>query len=309
MKTKYFVIAFLAVFIQSITSCAQQKISVLTFNIWDPNDEPFWKKYGDFPVDDIVTYLSENKADILLLQEVSLENGQKNQTYQQIKTKLEKKGYIYSAFYRPNYKTGKGDIGYYDGMKNSGYPLAILSKYPILETFANQYNNKVKMSKGVLGIKISFNKQPLYIFNTHFTIGAKDTDAEMEKVTMPFINNIAGNSSVIFGGDFNSPPATDYPNSEQTIGKYVYSSTTDQFLLDDGFVDVYPIAVKERNVVKDATCPGQDDYMKRVDRVYFRNTDLYPIKAFVKSNPWEYVNLVDHRGVYVEFKIKKNEPN
>jgi len=74
-------------------------------------------------------------------------------------------------------------------------------------------------------------------------------------------------------------------------------------LLDDGFVDVYPIAVMERDINKEATCPGQADFIKRVDRIYQRNTKLTPIKAWVKTNPWDYINLVDHRAVVVFFKI------
>jgi endonuclease/exonuclease/phosphatase family metal-dependent hydrolase len=303
MKIKQLSIVVLLMF-SVLSSCAQQKLRVLTFNIWDPNDMPFWEKCGGFPVDDIVTYLSEDNADILLLQEVSLENGTKDQTYQKLKTKLAEKGYLYSAYYRPNYSTGKGDVGYYPGMRSSGYPLAILSKYPILETFANQSNNKVIMSKGVLGIKVEFNKKPLYVFNTHFTIGDKGTNAEMSQVTIPFINNVAGNHPIVFGGDFNSPSAVDTPNSKKTFGKYTYSSETDQFLLDDGFTDVYAVAKKgDRDVVKDATCPGQDDYIKRVDRIYSRNTNLKPVKAWVKSNPWAYFNKVDHRGDFVVFKL------
>lgn len=296
-------IFLLAVCVLGCSCAAQQKISILTFNIWDPNDVPFWEKCDGFPVDAIVTYLSEDNADVLLLQEVSLENGTKDQSYHQIKTKLKEKGYRYSAFYRPDYGKGKGDVGYYRGMKNSGYPLSILSKYPILETFARQSDNEVTMSKGMLGIKIEFNQKPLYIFNTHFTIGAEGTNAEMSKVAIPFINQVAEREAVIFGGDFNSPSATDTPNSKMTFGKYTYSSETDQFLLDDGFVDVYAIAKKgDRDIEADATCPGQDDYIKRVDRIYTRNTNLKPVKAFVKKNPWAYCGKVDHRGVYVEFK-------
>jgi len=304
MKIKHLIVFLLAIILQIQSSFAQSKLSVLSFNIWDPGDIPFWKKYGDYPVNAIVNYLSEDNADILLLQEVSLENGQKNQVYHQLKKQLEKKGYKYAAFYRPNYSTGKGDVGYYDGMQNSGYPLAILSKYPILETFANQTNSNVIMSKGVLGVKVLFNKSPLYIFNTHFSIGNISTDAEMEKVAIPFVNTIAGNNPVIFGGDWNCPSATDTPNSAQTIGKYHYTSTTDQFLLDDGFVDAYPIAVNERDLVKDATCSGQEDIIKRVDRIYLRNTNLIPVKAWVKENPWEYIKLNDHKGVFIEFKVK-----
>jgi endonuclease/exonuclease/phosphatase family metal-dependent hydrolase len=282
----------------------QQNLKVLTFNIWDPNDIPFWEKCGGFPVDSIVNYLSEDHADILLLQEVSLENNQKNQTYNRLKAALEAKGYYYSAYYRPNYTTGQGDVGYYDGMSNSGYPLAILSKYPILETFAGQSNDKVIMSKGVLGIKIRFNEKPLYIFNTHLTIGAKGTNAEISKVALPFINRITGDSAVIFGGDFNAPSAFDFPNSEMTFGKYTYSSETDQFLWDDEFTDAYAKARKNgRDIVADATCPGQDDYIKRVDRIYTRNTKLKPVNALVKHNPWAYCNKVDHLAVFIEFQL------
>lgn len=291
----------------SCFSCnSQEKLSILSFNIWDPNDVSFWEKYGGYPIDSIINYISEDNADILLLQEVSLENNTKEQSYYKIKEQLKKKGYLYSAFYRPNYSTGKGDIGYYKGMQNSGYPMAILSKFPILETFANQSNKDIKMGKGILGIKILFNGEPLYIFNTHFGIGQKTTDAEMEKVAIPFINKVAGSSPVIFGGDFNSPSAIDFPNSEKTIGKYHYSSKTDQYLLDEKFIDVYLLAIKERNTKKDATYFSNNDYLKRIDRIYSRNTKLVPVKAFVKPNPWEYIKLKDHKGVFVEFNLKKN---
>lgn len=307
LKTTNVFLFVMIAMINSFSCLSQEKLSVLSFNIWDPNDVSFWEKYQGYPVDRIIKYISEDNADILLLQEVSLENNIKEQSYYKIKEHLKKKGYLYSAFYVPNYSLGKGDIGYYKGMQNSGYPLAILSKYPILETFANQSNKKAIMNKGILGVKILFNNEPLFIFNTHFGIGQKTTDIEMEKVAIPFINKVAGNNSVIFGGDFNCPSAIDTPNKSQTIGKYHYSTTTDQFLLNDNFTDAYSNAIKERNIIRDATCPAQNNIIKRVDRIYSRNTKLVPTKAFVKSNPWEYVNLKDHRAVFIEFIKKNNE--
>jgi len=68
----------------------------------------------------------------------------------------------------------------------------------------------------------------------------------------------------------------------KTIGKYYYSSETDLPLLDDGFVDVYPIDVKEGDINREATCSGQAVFIKRVDGIYQRNTKLTPIKVLVK---------------------------
>lgn len=299
-NNKYF---FWLLFICQI-AFSQKELSVLTFNIWDPNDVPFWQPFDGFPTAQIATYVSEDKADVLLLQEVSLENNTEQQAYARLKRILAKKGYLYSAFYRPNYSTGRGDIGYYQGMENSGYPLAILSKYPILETYARQTDQGVKMAKGVLGIKILYDDQPLYLFNTHFSIGVKETDLEMSKVAIPFINEVAGREATVFAGDFNCPSATDTPHQSKTIGKYTYSSSTDQFLLDDGFQDAYRLANPNINFKKDATCPGQDDIIKRVDRIYLRNTSLVPVQAFVKPNPWKKINKVDHCGVFIRFKSK-----
>lgn len=276
---------------------AKENFKLLSFNIWDPNDISFWEKVGGFPVKSIFNYVCEDYADILLLQEVSLENGQSNQVYHQLKNLLKEKGYKYTAYYR-----SKKGVGYYDGMQNSGYPLAILSKFPIIETYATQKSGDTQMSKGVLGVKILFNNKPLFIFNTHLGIGSPGTDNEIKNVALPYINNITGNHAVLFGGDFNSPPAADFPNSEKKIGNYTYSSMTTQPILDSGFEDCYFKANKIRDKHRDATCPAQDDYIKRVDHVYCRNWGLKAVKAFVKENPWEYCNKVDHRGVVVVFQ-------
>jgi len=286
-----------------------QNLRVLTFNIWDPGDHPWWKKRGGYPVEAVVDYLTEDNADILLLQEVTLESGLEEQVYARIKQQLEDKGYGYSAFYRPDYSKGIGTVGYIPGMRGSGYPLAILSKLPIQETYALQSMNGKTMSKGVLGVKIRFNNESLYVFNTHLSIGSPFTDEEVSKVALPFVNSIVGDSPVIFAGDWNSPSATDFPDSGKTIGQYYYSSKTDQPLLDGGFMDVYPIAVKDQDVFKDATYPGGDDFIKRIDRIYQRSTSFTPVKAWVKENPWEYMDLSDHLGVVVEFKIKLDAGN
>ncbi|MCT4586903.1 MAG: endonuclease/exonuclease/phosphatase family protein [Carboxylicivirga sp.] len=286
-----------------------QNLRVLTFNIWDPGDYSWWEKRGSYPVDAVVDYLTEDNADVLILQEVTLESGQEEQVYARIKRQLEEKGYQYTAFYRPDYSKGVGRVGYISGMSGSGYPLVILSKLPIQETYAVQTMDGKTMSKGVLGVKVLFNNESLYVFNTHLSIGSPFTDEEVSKVALPFVNSVVADSPVIFAGDWNSPSAFDFPDSAKTIGQYHYSSKTTQPLLDSGFVDVYPIAVQKRDIQKDATCPGQDDYIKRVDRIYSRNTNLRPVKAWVKENPWEYIDLVDHLGVVVEFEVMKDAGN
>ena len=281
-----------------------QKLLVLSFNIWDPNDVPFWEKHANgFPVDKVVNYLTEDKADILLLQEVCLENPPHKQALDEIKTKLGKDGYIYTAFYKPDYSTGRGSIGYVPGTKNSGYPLAIFSKYPILETYARQADQGKIMSKGVLAVKLNINNKDLYVFNTHLGIGVPGTNEEVNKVALPFVNQLANDELIIFGGDWNSPPATDFPDSSLKIGNYTYSTATTQFLLNDGFKDAWSELAKTKDIGNGVTCPGQNDYIKRVDQIYYRGKGLKTVNAFVKNNLWEYINLKDHIGVVVDFEL------
>lgn len=277
----------------------QENLRVLTFNIWDPADIPFWEKHANgYPVDQLIHYLTEDNADILLLQEVSLEKPPHQQSYQSIKKQLSSKGYLYSAFYKPN-----GTTGYAPNSDNSGYPLAVFSRFPIEETFATQVTKEKKMSKGVLGIKIRVKAKSLYIFNTHLSIGNESTDDEISKVALPFINKVTRDDMVIFAGDFNSPPASEYPNSSKRIGDYTYSSQTTQLLLDAHFNDAWAILPKGNKKGNGISCPGQDDYIKRVDQIYFRGKGLKPTLAFAKHNLWDTINLVDHNGVVVHFVL------
>lgn len=281
-----------------------QNLRVLTFNIWDPNDVPFWNKHtGGYPVDKVVDYITEDKADILLLQEVSLENPPHKQALGEIKERLSKCGYIYTAFYKPDYSSGKGTIGYVEGMNNSGYPLAIFSKYPIEETYARQKLNNKTMAKGVLAVKLRVEGQELFVLNTHLSIGARETDEEVAKVALPFANELVGEGAVIFGGDWNSPPAAEFPNSSLKIGNYTYSSATTQMLLDAGYRDAWFELSEIEHIGRGITCPGQDDYIKRVDQIYYRGNELKPVGAFVKDNPWKYIGLEDHIGLVVDFQI------
>lgn len=298
MKIQFLILIIVSSFTSVVFS--QEKLRVLTYNIWDPADIPFWEKHANgYPVDKLVNYVAEDNADVLLLQEVSLENPPHHQTYGIIKKHLSSKGYIYSAFYKPN-----GTTGYALNSFNSGYPLAVFSKFPIEETFATQETKEKKMSKGVLGIKIRIKAKSLYIFNTHLSIGNHTTDDEINKVALPFINKVTGNDMVIFAGDFNSPPAAEYPNSSKKIGDYTYSSLTTQFLLDAHFNDAWAILPKGNNKGNGVTCPAQDDYIKRVDQVYYRGKGLKPTSAFAKHNLWESINLEDHNGVVVDFVIE-----
>ncbi|TKG95002.1 hypothetical protein EYV94_09820 [Puteibacter caeruleilacunae] len=302
--TKILLVGLILCFCFNIEKASGKKsIRIMTFNIWDPADVPFWKKHADgYPVDRVVKYLTEDKADILLLQEVSLESQPEDQAYEQIKEQLSKKGYKYSAFYRPDYSSGRGLVGYVPGMKNSGYPLAILSKYPIEETFARQKANDVTMAKGVLGVKLNLDDKPLFIFTTHLSIGSKQTDGEIEQVLLPFVEDSGTDCRIIVGGDFNSPPAAEYPNKSVKIGNYTYSAQTTQYLLDAGFNDSWYVISASKDIGKGASCPGQDDFIKRVDQVYFRGS-IVPQNAFVKWNLWENIGLVDHVGVIVDFKL------
>lgn len=297
------IFTFFSLFL-SLLDLSAQHVRVLTFNIWDPNDVPFWEKHaGGYPVDKVVDYLTEDKADILLLQEVSLENPPHPQAFKDISAELNKKGYRYTAFYKPDYSMGGGIVGYVTGMKNSGYPLAIFSKFPIIETYARQAANGKIMSKGVLAVKVRIKNKDVYILNTHLSIGDSQTNDEVSKVALPFANQLTGDGLVIFGGDWNSPPASEFPNSSIKIGNYSYSSTTTQFLLDDGFKDAWNEVAKTKHIGQGATCPGQEDYIKRVDQVYYRGKGMKPVNAFVKPNLWEYINLKDHLGVVVDFKF------
>lgn len=297
MKVKFIILILLLSFTNTVFS--QKNLRVLTYNIWDPADTPFWKKYTNgYAVVMLVNYVTENDADILLLQEVTLENPPYLQSYYNIKEELTLKGYLYSAFYKPN-----GTTGYVPNSTNSGYPLAIFSKFPIEETFSTQETKEKKMDKGVIGVKISVNKKTVYLFNTRLSIGNHATEDEINKVALPFINEIANNHMVIFAGDFNTPPAAEFPNSSKKIGDYTYSSQTTQFLLDSDFRDVWMALSPDRKKGTGVTCPGQDDYIKRVDQMYFRGKGFKPTSAFAKHNLWEFINLKDHNGVVVNFII------
>ncbi|GGW45825.1 endonuclease/exonuclease/phosphatase family protein [Arenibacter certesii] len=290
------------IFLFGITSIvfSQENLRILTFNIWDPADIPFWEKHANgYPVDKLVTYVTEDNADVLLFQEVTLEKPPHHQSYNSIKNKLFKKGYIYSAFYKPN-----GTTGYVPNSTNSGYPLAIFSKFPIEETFTTQQTTEKRMGKGLLGIKIRVNDKPLFIFNTHLNIGNHTTDEEISRVALPFIKKVTVNDMVIFAGDFNSPPAAEFPNSSKKIDDYTYSSQTTQFLIDAKFNDAWVFLPNNNKKGNGVTCPGQDDYIKRVDQVYFKGNGLKPTYAFAKRNLWESINLLDHNGVVVDFVIE-----
>lgn len=298
---KHFIYTISILFCFSFTAVGQNKLRVLTYNIWDPSDISFWEKHNNgspYPTDNVIEYLTEDNADVLLLQEVTLEAPPHNQTYQALREKLIKKGYKYTAFYMPS-----KSVGYVPNSKNSGYPLAIFSKFPVEETFSIQKSNGKVMSKGVLGIRININNIPIYVFNTHLSIGDHDTDDEISKVALPYVNNVSQQFNVIFAGDFNSPPATDFPNTSHTIGNYNYSSKTTQFILDSQFQDAWFELSNTQKRGGDATYPETDAYISRIDHVYYRGDNLKPTFAFTKYNLWKDMNLSDHKGVVVDFVL------
>jgi endonuclease/exonuclease/phosphatase family metal-dependent hydrolase len=300
MKRIISIFIFICVSVQFAFS--QSQIRVLSYNIWDPADVPFWEKYtGGYPVEKVLGYITEDHADILLLQEVSLEAGDRTQSYERISASLNQKGYLYSAFYMPGGSNKMGRIGYVKGTPNSGYPLAIFSKYPIMETYAIQEAEGKKMPKGVLGVKLKIDDKMVYVFTTHLGIGEQTTNDEVSKVALPFVKAVTTyDDKVIFGGDWNSPPAADYPNTSKKIGDYTYSSQTTQYLLESGFEDSW---MKIGNNKDGATCPGQDDYIKRVDQVYYKGDRIKVVGGFVKHNLWDFIKLQDHKGVVIDFEL------
>lgn len=306
MKLKFFIATML---VASILSCSHnvnkiEKIKILSFNIWDPNDVSFWEKHsGCYPVDKVVKYITEDNCDVLLLQEVSLENNTRNQSYLKIKSALKEKGYHYSNFYKPNYSTGSGQIGYYPGMQNSGYPLALFSKFPIQETYAVQKKNDKVMHKGILGVKIKVEDKELFLFNTHLGIGEPHQSEAVSKVVTPYINEVTENSAVIIAGDWNSPPEYEYPNFTTTIGKYTYSSNTTKSLIDAGFKEVYQEIKGRKNSPNSLTYPCSDSCLSRLDRFYIRNIQPKKMSLKVKPNLWEDIKLSDHRGVVFECEL------
>ncbi|SHI54538.1 hypothetical protein SAMN04487911_10341 [Arenibacter nanhaiticus] len=112
------------------------------------------------------------------------------------------------------------------------------------------------------------------------------------------------NADVLFAGDFNSPPAAEFPSSSKKKGNYTYSSQTTHILIDTKFNDAWMILPNNNKKGNGVTCPGQDDYIKRVDQVYFKGNGLKPTYAFLKRNLWESINLLDHNGVVVDFVVK-----
>lgn len=278
-----------------------QSLKVLSFNIWDPGDEKFWQdRGGAYPCEKLLKYITEDNCDILLLQEVTLENNGP-QSYSKLQALLEKYGYIYSSFYRPDYSTGMGRVGYVEGMKSSGYPLAIFSKIPILETFAIQKFNNKKMHKGVLGVKLRFNKQNLFVFNTHLGIGEPHQSEAVSKVLTPFVNQLIEDTPALIAGDWNSPPEFEYPDFTETIGKYTYSSNTTKSLIESGFVDSYTLAKNVKGSEKDVTYPSKHKCLTRIDRFYIKNLNPISVDYKVKKNLWDYLKLSDHKGVVVEY--------
>lgn len=162
-------------------------VTIISANLW--HDFPHYRRL-DQRMDDFISMVSAENADILLLQEVA------RTPLLHIDEKLA--GRLNMAHIYSRVNGHRGAIGFEEG-------LAIFSRYPIRKPSLQQLsgNGNPFTRRLVLGALLDTPCGDLFAFTTHLAILSRENTMQAAKL-QEWVNAASGKSTAIIGGDFNA---------------------------------------------------------------------------------------------------------
>ncbi|MDA0912751.1 MAG: endonuclease/exonuclease/phosphatase family protein [Bacteroidetes bacterium] len=270
----------------------EQSLKILTWNVRQFNRYAWIESPG--VRDSILTYLKEEKADVICLQECFLE--ERKIPWMSKERLMKATGMNHWA---EEFKLGRG----HDKL----FGLTVLSRYPILSVDTIRFDNDKNNS--AMHIDVAFDDDTLRIFNLHLSsIGFEESDYDavkhielessrarlMERLSVAWIKREQQANRVvdrvesspfrcIVAGDFNDTPVS-------------YTSGVMSHVLRDAYAQVW----NHDGPFLGATYAGDIPFL-RIDQVWMDSS--LKIKSYKTGN----VAWSDHRPVTVEFYAAKRD--
>lgn len=246
------------------------KIKVLSYNI----HKGFNGLGTDFMLHHLRQALRETGADVLFLQEVVGENLKHKKNITNWPTQPQFEFLADSVWAHHSY--GKNAV--FSGRHHGN---AILSQYPITETYNLNISNHKLEQRGLLHCQIQIPElgKTLELFNTHIDLLASGRQKQIGKITQYVQTSLKDHLPFLMAGDFN-----DWPQKLCSVLKT-------QLLAEETFRHLHGKPAK--------SFPHFFPFLS-LDRIYFRG--VLPLKAEVlTSPPWS--QLSDHLPLLAEFEL------
>lgn len=284
-------------------SSQSSEVTLLTYNLANYNDHPFWPERLELIVDEI-----ENaRADVLVLQEVRLDpdhattHADYENMAEQILRKLNERGDFINAqivsqpiMYYPRLPKATAHYPLPSQFKNNEKPyfwegLSIISKLDIIETgsmfLTSSIDCKDTNKRATQYAKLKINNKYLYVANIHFS--SPPCIATHVDETMGYLKKFT-NEPMLIMGDFNAKP------SDPSLTKISQS----------GFVDVWQLL----HPTEEGNTSSSDNLVKRIDYIWANS--LLAAKLTEPNQIWllgknkkNGTYPSDHLGIAVKLKI------
>jgi endonuclease/exonuclease/phosphatase family metal-dependent hydrolase len=175
----------------------------------------------------------------------------------------------------PHYSFGRNAT-----MGDYHYGNAILSKYPIIETYSSDISTNKREKRGLLYGKISIKKnKDLFLFCTHLDLTSKGRKSQINKIHKITSSIVKKSDHILIAGDFN-----DWDND---LDEEIKSTLN----MNEASMDVHGLLVP--------TSPSIYPKLS-LDRIYYRN--LKSVSLDVLSDKYLKI-LSDHLPIVFQFKI------
>lgn len=174
----------------------------------------------------------------------------------------------------PHYSFGQNAT-----MGDYHYGNAILSRYPIIETYSTDISTNPREKRGILYGKINIKHKDIFLFCSHLDLtykGRKKQVAKIQKLTSEITKR---SDSVILAGDFND------------WDERIHPEITSKLHLKEASL----------HINKNLAPTSPSIYPKfSLDRIYFKNVEAISCEVLTNKN---LKILSDHLPIVFEFKI------
>jgi len=162
-------------------------LTVISANLW--HDWPYYRRINE-RLEDFIQMVDNEKADLLLLQEVT--RTPSLQVNERLAQHL-KMAHVYSRV-----NGHRSAIGFEEG-------LAIFSRYPLRTPYLKQLdgNRNPYVRRLALGASVATPCGDLYAFSTHLSISPRQNTKQVDQLHN-WVKDIAGERMAVVGGDFNA---------------------------------------------------------------------------------------------------------
>ena len=256
------------------------KIKVISFNI----HKGFSNFNRQFTLPGIRSFLREQKADLILLQEIVGTNTR----HQELLAAWPPQGqteFLAKPDW-PHFYYGKNAV-YHEPPHHRHHGNALLSRFPVTQSENINISNNRFEQRGLMHARVALSPQKnIEIFNVHLDLTEKGRQKQIQKIIQHGKTAIEPESALLITGDFNDWRQ----NATLPLQQELKVAECFEFLHGTSarsFPSLFPILP--------------------LDRIYFRG--LKVISARVLSEPrWR--KLSDHLPLYVEFETEEfNESN